>query len=194
MNALVEAIDRMWNELGDRTSLFPSLADDAAMARAHAGEAMQAVPRLLELAVTDQLEHMSIVAPFELLAESAWRTWPDRERRAIEALLDTWWTWTRTAIEPTVQPGRVLACLCRTGIPQVRWLGPWLDDLDGPPAQHLAEVIISQLPEPEWEGCEDQRSQILGWSRTEPVIIGLTVVGGVHLDDGQLSEALDLML
>lgn len=194
MSALAEAIDRVWEELGDRSSLFPALADDAAMARAHGGEAMEATPRLLELAVTDRLEHMSIVAPFELLAEAAWRTWPDRQRRAVEALLDTWWTWTRTANEPAIAPGRVLACLCRTGIPQVRWLGPWLDDLDGPPAQHLADVIISQLPEPEWEGYEDQRSQILGWSRTEPVIVGLTVVGGVHLDDGQLSEALDLML
>jgi hypothetical protein len=194
MNALDEAIDRVWDALGNRNSLFPSLPDDAAMARAHAGETKQATPRLLELAVFDELEHMTIVEPFEMLAEAGWRSWPDTERRAVEALLDTWWTWTRTAIEPTVGPGRVLACLCRTGISQVRWLGPWLDDLDGPPAQHLAEVIITQLPESEWEGWEDQRSQILGWSRTEPVIIGLTVVGGAHLDDGQLSQALDLML
>lgn len=194
MNALTEAIERVWDALGDRTSLMPSLLDDAVMARARTGETKEAIPRLLELAIVDQLEHLNITEPFELLAEAGWRRWPDQERRAIEALLDTWWTWTRTAIEPTVQPGRVLACLCRTGIPQVRWLGPWLDDLDGPPAQHLAEVIISQLPEPEWEGAEDERSQILGWSRTEPVVIGLTIVGGVHLDDGQLSDALDLML
>jgi len=98
MNALVDAIDRVWDVLGDRDSLLPSLPDDAVMARARSG------------------------------------------------------------------------------------------------ARHLAEVIVSRLPEAEWEGSEDQRSQILGWSRTEPVIIGLTVVGGVHLDDGQLSDALDLML
>lgn len=194
MNALVGAVERVWDELGDRNSLFPSLADDAAMARAHAGEAKQAIPRLLELAVADQLAHMSIVEPFGLLAEVDWRRWPDSERRSVEALLDTWWTWTRMAIDPEVSPGRVLACLCRTDIPQIRWLGPWLDDLDGPPAQHLAEVIIGQLPEPEWEGQEDQRSQILGWTRTEPVVIGLTIVGGVHLDEGKLSAALDLML
>lgn len=194
MNALAEAIDRVWDVLGDRTSLMPSLLDDAVIARARTGEVKEALPRLLELAVVDELEHVDIVEPFDLLAEVAWRRWPDAERRVIEDLLDTWWTWTRTAIEPTIAPGRVLACLCRTGIPQVRWLGPWLDDLDGPPAQHLAEVIISQLPEPEWAGAEDERSQILGWSRTEPVVIGLTVVGGVHLADGQLSDALDLML
>jgi len=194
MNALVDAIDRVWDVLGDRDSLLPSLPDDAVMARARSGEVKQAMPRLLELAVVDKLEHTRIVEPFDLLAENGWRSWPDNERQVIEALLDTWWTWTRTAIEPAVSPGRVLACLCRTGVPQIRWLSPWLDDLDGPPARHLAEVIVSRLPEAEWEGSEDQRSQILGWSRTEPVIIGLTVVGGVHLDDGQLSDALDLML
>lgn len=194
VSAFTEAIDLVWEELGDRSSLFPSLPDDAVMARAQAGEAKEATPRLLELAMTDELEHMSIVEPFELLAEVQWRRWPDSERRAVEALLDTWWTWTRTAIDPVVSPGRVLACLCRTGIPQIRWLAPWLEDLDGPPARHLAEVITSQLPETEWQGADDQREQVLGWSRTEPVIIGLTIVGGVHLDEGQLSEALDLML
>ncbi len=194
MSALDNAIDRVWDVLGDRSSLLSVLADDAVMARARSGEAKQALPRLLELAVVDELEHMSIVEPFDLLNAEGWTTWPDAERRAVEGLVDTWWTWTRTAIDPTIDPGLVLACLCRLGVPLVRWLGPWLEDLDGPPARHLADVIISQLPEPEWEGFEDQRSQILGWTRTEPVVIGLTVVGGVHLDEGQLSDALDLML
>lgn len=194
MSALDEAVDRVWDVLGDRNSLLSVLADDAVMARARAGEAKHALPRLLELAVVDELEHLSITEPFDLLDAAGWTAWPDTERRSVEGLVDTWWTWTRTAIDPTINPGRVLACLCRLGVPQVRWLGPWLEDLDGPPARHLADVIISQLPEPEWEGFEDQRSQILGWTRTEPVIIGLTVVGGVHLDEGQLGDALDLML
>lgn len=194
MNALAKAIDHVWDVLGSRDSLFPSLPDDAVMARARSGEPKEAMPRLLELAVVDGLEHLSITDPFDLLASSGWTAWPDADRRAIEQLLDTWWTWTRTAIDPPVAPGLVLACLCRVGVPQVRWLGPWLDDLDGPAAQHLAEVVTRQLPQVEWEGFEDERSQILGWSRTEPVIIGLTVVGGVHLEEGKLSAALDLML
>lgn len=194
MNAMTEAIERVWDALGDRTSLFPTLPDDAAMARAKAGEAKEALPRLLELAVTGNLMRVEVTEPFDVLSDLSWTTWPDTQRRAVEELLDTWWEWIRTAIEPETSPGLVLACLCRVDLPQVRWLGPWLDDLDGPPAQHLAEVIVSQLPEPEWSGIEDQRSQILGWARTEPVVIGLTVVGGVHLSDGQLSAALDLML
>jgi hypothetical protein len=76
----------------------------------------------------------------------------------------------------------------------VRWLAPWLDDLDGPAARHLATVVITQLPEAEWAAHQDERAQILAWCRSEPVVIGLTVVGGVHLDDGQLSDALDRML
>lgn len=192
--ALDEAVDRLWDVLGDRSSLLSTLADDAVMARARAGEAKQAMPRLLELVAADRLDHLDITEPFDLLAASDWISWPDVDRRAVEGFLDTWWTWNRTAIEPTIAVGRVLACLSRVGAPQVRWLGPWLEDLDGPPARHLAEVIIGQLPEPEWDGLDDARSQILGWCRTEPVIIGLTIVGGIHLDEGQLSAALDLML
>ena len=188
------SVDRLWSVLGDRESLFPELPDDAALARARAGELVEAMPRLLELAIGGGLERVVITEPFDMLREADWTTWSVDRRVAIENVVDTWWTWTRTAIESDHSPGLVLACLCRLGVPQIRWLGAWLEDLDGPAAGHLAEVVIGQLPEPEWEGFDDERSRILGWCRTEPVIIGLTVVGGVHLEEGQLSAALDLML
>lgn len=192
MSALARSLDRLWDVMGDRSSLFPELGDDAVMARARSGEVRSAMPRLLELALTGQLATVELTEVFDLLADRA--TWSAEEERAVEDTLDTWWTLIRTSISPEPRPGVALACLSRTSLPLVRWLSPWLDDLDGPSASHLAEVVISQLPESEWEGHEDQRSQILGWCRTEPVVIGLTVVGGIHLDDGQLSAALDLML
>lgn len=194
MSALQVAIDRLWAALGDRDGLMPSLPDDAVMARARGGEAKAAMPRLMELLVADELTHIEITEPFDLLRESEWGSWPDEQRGAVQSFLDTWWEWTRTALEPETPPGLVLACLSRLEVSHVRWLGPWLDDLDGSSARHLAQIVIEQLPEPEWEGHEDARSQILGWARTEPVIIGLTVVGGIHLDDGQLGAALDQML
>lgn len=187
-------VDRLWDVLGDRQSLFPNLPDDAVLARARSGELAEAMPRLLELAIGGGFERVAVTVPFDMLREADWTTWPAEQRCALEDVMDTWWSWTRTAIDPEARPGLVLACLCRLGVPQIRWLGPLLDDLDGPAAQHLVDVVMGQLPEPEWEGFDDQRSQILAWCRTEPVIIGLTVVGGVHLEAGQLSEALDLML
>lgn len=191
---LGRTVDALWTALGDRSSLFPALPDDAALARARAGEVKDAMPRLLELAISGSAERMAITEPFDLMREAGWTTWPAGQRRAVEDVVDTWWEWVRGSVEPTMSTGLVLACLCRLGVPLVRWLGPWLDDLDGPGALRLAEVVIDQLPEPEWESIPDQRSQILAWCRTEPVIVGLTVVGGVHLEDGQLSAALDLML
>lgn len=191
--ALGAALDRLWNELGDRSSLFPSLPADAALARARAGEVVAATPRLLELAIGSSPQ-MSPTEPFDLLRASSWDQWPTGQRRAVEQFADTWWESIRGANDPEPEPGLVLACLSRLGLPMVRWLGPWLDDLDGPAAGHLADVVISQLPEPEWRGYDDERSQVLAWCRTEPVVIGLTVVGGVHLSDGQLGAALDLML
>lgn len=192
--ALGLAIDRLWDAIGDRSSLFPDLPDDAALARAHDGELRPALPRLLELAISGRAERMAITEPFDLLGRAEWTAWPAAERQAIEEVADTWWEWTRSSNDPLPTPGVVLACLCRLGVPLIRWLAPWLDDLDGPAARHLASVVISQLPETEWEGFQDQRQQILAWCRSEPVVIGLTVVGGVHLDDGQLGEALDHML
>ena len=76
----------------------------------------------------------------------------------------------------------------------VRWLGPWLDALDGPAARHLARFVIDGPTDPGWEASEDHAGQVLAWARTEPVLFGLTLVGGVHLDDGMLGEALDVLL
>lgn len=191
---LGRAVERLWDVVGDRTSLFPDLPDDAALARAGAGELKEAIPRLLELAIGGGAERMAIVEPFDLLRDADWTKWPAAERQAVEDVADTWWEWTRRSNDPRPAPGLVLSCLCRLGVPPIRWLGPWLDDLDGPAARHLADVVVSQLSEPEWAPIEDQRQQILAWCRSEPVVIGLTVVGGVHLDEGQLSDALDQML
>ena len=192
--ALGAALDRVWDELGDRDSLFPELPDDAALARAASGEVMAAMPRLLELAISGAAPRMAVTEPFDLLRDAGWSSWSVAQRSVIVDLADIWWEWTRSSIDPTPPPGIVLACLSRLGLPMVRWLKPWIDDLDGPAAGHLAEVVISQLPEPEWAGVDDERRQILSWCRSEPVVIGLTVVGGVHLEEGQLAAALDLML
>lgn len=191
---LGRAIDELWAVLGDRTSLFPDLPDDAALARVRNGELKAGLPRLLELAIGGEAVNMAITEPFDLLRAADWTGWPGVERQAVEGVVDTWWEWTRGSNDPQPSPGLVLACLCRLGVPVVRWLTPWLDDLDGPAARHLAVVVIDQLPEAEWAVVEDEREQILAWCRSEPVVIGLTVVGGVHLDDDQLSHALDRML
>ncbi len=191
---LGRAIDQAWDVLGDRESLFPDLPADAALARARAGELKAALPRLLELAIGGDPGRMAITEPFDLLRQAEWTTWDDAERRAIEAVVDTWWAWVRTSVDPPLPVGLVLACLCRLAVPNVRWLGPWLDDLDGPAAVRLAEVAIDQLPQPEWQPIPDERDQILAWCRSESEVVGLTVVGGVHLEPGQLSDALDRIL
>ena len=40
--------------------------------------------------------------------------------------------------------GGVIGVLVGFGAPMVRWLGPWLDELDGPGAAHLATVVIAR--------------------------------------------------
>ena len=71
---------------------------------------------------------------------------------------------------------------------------PLLVGLEGAGALHLADLAIGGLGSSAWDQQPDRRGQVLGWLASEPVILGLTLVGGVHLDDGQLGAALDVML
>lgn len=192
--ALGDAHQILWERFGDRQSLMSDLPADAVLARARSGESRESIPRLFGLIVTDQLGTADRLEFFRLLDEAAWQEWPRDDRWAILGAFDTWWTFTRSDSEPPLSAGTVLACLAHVEVPLVRWLGPWLEDLDGPGARHLADVVIDQLSDPEWEDRSDQRTQILQWTRSEPVILGLTLVGGVHLDPGDLGRALDAML
>lgn len=189
-----KAIDRLWAVFGDRTSLFSVLDSDAVLARAHAGETRGALPRLMELVVADALSPADRMEAFDLFSSGELSPWSRSDRAAIEGFADTWWRFTLRTEEPTPPVDLVLACLVRLDVPMIRWLSPWLDELDGPAAHHLARTVIDGLDDPGWADRTDERDQILGWARTEPVIIGLTLVGGVHLDDGELGRALDRML
>ncbi len=192
--AMATAIDALWATFGDRSSLMPYLEADAVMARARTGELKVAIPRLAELVVTDALVGVEPTELFEMLSSADWQSWPAGERSAIGQFADTWWTFTRSDEDPLVEADTVLACLAHLDVPLVRWLGPWLTDLDGPGAGHLATTVIERLTAKGWATRPDERLQILAWTRTEPVIVGLTLIGGVHLDEGQLGQALDLML
>jgi hypothetical protein len=80
-------------------------------------------------------------------------------------------------------------------------LDRWLAELDGPGAVHLAELLrdgldpdTHRLVHPGWEGIEDLAGRVVAWARSEAVILGLTLLGGTHLDRTLLSDALDRMI
>jgi hypothetical protein len=134
------------------------------------------------------------IAVFDRLEAAGWHDWPDADRRLVDDVLDLWW-----ATELQLEPGEpsvhdVLAALARLHPPMIRWLDPWLRDLDGPGARHLVRMVADQLSSVRWAERPDRRAQVVAWTRSEPVVIGLTLVGGVHLEPGQLGDALDRML
>ncbi len=188
------ALDDVWSRFGSRDSLFPNLALDAVLVRADQGELRAALPRMLELATSPLADPEGAVAVFDRLEAAGWSDWAADERRSIERVLDQWWL-TELALEPG-EPAlhEVLGALARLDIELVRWLDPWLRDLDGPGARHLASMVDDQLSWSRWQETPDRRRQVLAWTRSEPVVMGLTVVGGVHLEPGQLGDALDRML
>lgn len=192
------AVGRLWATMTDQYGLLPELDHDAVLARANRGELLAATPRLVDLLVGARLEVADAAALTGRLGGHDW----DRVRRAaVEESLDAWWweTLQRSPgehLEP-YRPEVVLGVLAAYDAPMVRWLGPWLAQLDGPGAQHLAAVVLGGpdgLSGPAWSGREDRARQVLAWAGTEPVVNGLTLIGGIHLDDGVLGAVLDRLI
>lgn len=195
---LTDAVARLWATMADDYGLLPDLDLDALLARADRGELEAATPRLVELVVGHGLPVGDAAA---IVARFGAHPWTPEHRVALGEALDAWW-W-ETLLRPVGEhpepwrPETVLGVLVGFGAPLVRWLHPWLDQLDGPGAPHLATLVVGGpdgLSGPAWAGKEDEARQVLGWTRTEPVVNGLTLVGGVHLDDGVLGAVLDRLI
>lgn len=189
-------------------SLVPALEPDALLAwidgaaeRGDDDAVRAATPRLLELAVADQLGAVPVWQALSHLERSGWRSWPQADQWAVEAVLDAWWRATLLGHPSCPGAHDVLAAQARIRREVRPLLDRWLAELDGPGAVHLAELVMDHLDpgggplrHPAWVGIEDLAQRVTAWARSEPVILGLTLVGGVHLQPGVLSEALDRML
>lgn len=201
MHPLEAAIEEVWDAFGDRSSIMGDLAIDAVLSRSRSGDRRQALPRVLELLVTD--EWIGDPTVNSVLAELAREVRDEldapgttaEDRRLIADVFDVWWSST-LMFDPPVssEAADVLSILARLDEPLVRWLGPWLADLDGPPARHLARLVRSGLATTGWSDQTDAAGQVLAWTRSEPVVFGLALVGGTHLGEGELSEVLDLLV
>lgn len=195
---LADAVERLWAVMANDYGLLPDLAIDAVVARADRGELEAATPRLVELVIGSNL---TVADAASVLHRLGRHRWDPARRAAVCEVLDAWWL--ETLRRPPgehpdpYRPEVVLGVLVGFGAPMVRWLGPWLAELDGPGAAHLAAVVLgglNGLTGPAWEGKEDEARQVLAWAATEPVVNGLTLIGGTHLDDGVLSDVLDRVI
>ena len=193
---LAAALDELRRRPVDgRSDLLEHLAMDAVLARAGRGEAEQAASRLLGLIVDGECTIEQAVDGVDVLARHSW----DHDgRRLVEAVLDAWWDETLHLAPGEHQPGwspaEVLGLLAGWNAPMVRWFEPWLTELDGPGAGHLVDMLLDGLGGPAWVGRADRADQVVGWARTEPVVNGLILIGGTHLDGDRLSAALDLLI
>ncbi len=195
---LVRAVERLWATMADDYGLFPDLALDAALARADRGELEPATPRLVELTVGHEL---AVAEAAGVVTRLGRHPWDGPRRAAVCEVLDAWWLETllrgQDEQDDRYPTEVVLGVVVGFDAPMVRWLGPWLDQLDGPGAVHLARVVLGGpdgLAGPAWTDKSDQARQVLAWARTETVVNGLTLVGGVHLDDEVLDQVLDRLI
>ncbi len=173
------------------SSLMDSLAADAAMARAAGGEVRQALHRLIELTSSGQLGDRRPVEIFDLLVGANWLEWEIPQVRAVTGWAHAWWRTVLFDFPGEQRAADRLGELVHLGLPIGGWLSVWLDELDGPAALHLADFVIDGSSHPAWSDRTDELGQLEAWTRSEPVIVGLTTIGGVHLPPGVLGKVLD---
>lgn len=181
-------MERVEGAFPDDSLLIATLALDAVMARAHSGELVACIPRLMRLGIDDHE-----LAAFELVA-SGWGDFTSTQRAALTHLLARWWESTLGVPPDTVNASTVLACLARLPIGLAQWEQAWLADLDEWPAAHLVHLILIGLDSDPWAGIPGRRDEVRGWTRTEPVLFGLTMVAGAHLSEGELALVLDRLV
>ena len=180
--------------------IIRSLAADAVLARARRNELMLSTPRLLQLLVNGTLKFTDATLVARVLAEGPW---DQRQRAQINDVLDAWWYETLhldvgehrfNGSGECYVPGSVLGVLAHYShhtpkphsVPLGRWLDVWRSALDGPASIHLAKAIVASPQAQEWadnawQELDDARQQFLAWARTEPILNGLTLVGGTHI-------------
>ncbi len=184
---LRQALDRLrsalpTDELADAVEI-PTL-----LALADAGDLAGVTAPLLEAVIDGRVPASERAA---VLAR--WRTTDDvRWDEVIDAAV-AWWDEARWA-DPSEPAHLVLADLCHLDEPMSRWLQPWLDDLDGEPARHLAAAVLADWAAPGFAELPDQQQQCRSWAASEPVVFGFTLVGGVHLEQGELGAVFDRLV
>lgn len=188
----------MWATLADDYGLIPEIEFRTVLARARTGDAntvTQCVPRLVSALIDGKPSPVEAIEIVELVARSPWSV---EDRLCLMEVLDAWWfdVLHRRPDEhlPRYGPGDVLGLLAHADAPMVRWLHPWLDEIDGLPATHLARLIVDGFPAPTWAGRSDEREQVMAWTRTETVINGLALIGTSHIDDDIMSRVLDILI
>ena len=177
--------------------LIPELEIGTVLARARTGdgaEVVRCLPRLLAALVDAEFSPVEGIEVVELI-DGVGRP---AQRDASLDVLDAWWfdVLQRQPDEhrPGLGPDDVIGLLAHVDAPMVRWLHPWLDGLDGPPAVHLASAIDDGFTAPTWAGRSDERRQVMAWTRSETVINGLALIGATHIDDKTMSRVLDVLI
>ena len=192
--AVSEAIESVWRAFGRSEGLISHLAPDAAWVRAQSGEFEACLPRLLELWAENALTTNPKAHEVLRATAEAWPELTSPQARSVEALGDVLWERVLTTHPSSPSADELLSQLVFLGLPMVRWLDPWLVSLDGPGAPQLADAIVRPAASEAWDLQPDYRQQLQAWAATEAVVIGLTVVGGVHLDEGDLAALFDRLI
>ncbi len=190
---LTDALEVVQQEFPSDRLLVDELAADAALAIA-ATDLDATLARLFELIAVDRLGDRQAYEVFDLLARADWLQWDMPAVQAIAGWADAWWLTALKSEPESTNAGDVLGQLTHLGLPMVKWLTVWLDEMDGSGARHLANFLIDGSDHMGWDGRADEQQQVLAWARSETVVNGLMMIGAAHLEPGQIGLVLDRII
>ncbi len=193
MTPLAATIAR-WRARDQDRSLWDELPPDAAAARFSAGDQSPAgLLRLVEL-ITEPGRAAEAGPLIDLVIAAEPASDPDFDlAELVGDVAPVWWA---QALFSHPGPDNIVDVLAATvaltgGIdPQLR---VWLADLDGPAACHFADAVTTEFASDLWSD-DDWPTRARTWARTDAAVNGITLIGGVHLEPGQLSAVLDRII
>jgi hypothetical protein len=130
-------------------------------------------PRILALAVTEQLTDSSLEIVLGKFRLAGWRQWPAGQRAAAEALLGYYWA-RSLAAHPGPRPIDEVLCALGNALDDLRpLLDRWVDRAAAPAAAcHLRDFVAGAVTEARtrrrlrnafWSGRPQQQAQVLDW-------------------------------
>ncbi len=184
----------LWDAFGTEFGLLPELALDAVLARYRQGEPA-CIPRIIELVCSRSVTVTESAAALRVLDLEPLSS---TQRRMVESVLDRWWLLALSVPNENGGVTDTLGILAGFGASVQRWLHVWLENFDGLGASLFVEAVLGyndDLPASgAWLDKQDEWTQFRQWCRSEPTVMGFTLLGGSHVRDSEMTAVLELIV
>lgn len=163
------------------------------------------LPRVFEVAVTGDLDLVSLEVTFGKLRLGQWLTWPEDEQIALRSFMSAFWNDLLAGYPSVWDCETGLCALAHANESVDQYLGQWTEGLKGSAALHLRDFVRDnvgraalkhKLGNSFWRERHTQMQQVVGWLLSDQLQRNIRASFEVADDEtvlGALIEALDYL-